>query len=371
VNVRTLFTGSLLLAITVVSWSAAGAAAAAAPAKDDGRPTGKGKSSTGKFDISAEPVAAKPRTYKFKATKKGSLGGAQVMTLVLDDPFGGRGETLPVQNNSADAREYDPLTSVAEAVRDLKPGTLIDVTTEKQKGKNVVTAISKTELKPGEELANSYVFVESKEEPANNNAGGGAVTVTLSKYGREVTVGVPMVRNGSDYKPDPKIDYVINRAQSGTVVEAKFRNENGRTVISEIHEYRKPERGTFGGLKETEFGEVKAAGFVIKADDGTDITFTLPGRESSKNGQKYMIPDPQALALVQRIKPDTQVEVRYHLAGRAWVMHGIDILTDKSKGAKPAGDDEMMKMDKDKSESDKPDSKSKDSKKPKAAAKGG
>jgi hypothetical protein len=84
-----------------------------------------------------------------------------------------------------------------------------------------------------------------------------------------------------------------------------------------------------------------------------------------------MVPDAQALALVQRLKPDTQVEVRYHLAGRAWVMHGIDILTDKSKGAKPAGDDEMMKMDKDKSESDKPDSKSKDSKKPKAAAKGG
>jgi hypothetical protein len=276
-----------------------------------------------------------------------------------------------VQNNSADSKEYDPLTNVADAVKDLKPGTLVDVTTEKQKGKNVVTAVSKTEIKPGEELPDSYVFVESKEEEAKNKGGMGAVTVTLSKYGREVTVGVPMVRSGNDYKPDPKVDYVINRAQSGTVVEAKFRKENGRTVISEVHEFRKPERGKFKEMKETEFGEVKAAGFVIKADDGTDITFTLPGRESTKNGQRYMIPDPQALATVQRLKPDTPVEVRYHLAGRAWVMHGIDILTDKTKGSKSSGDDEMMKMDKkDKSESDKPDKSSDQPKKPKAAAKG-
>jgi hypothetical protein len=109
---------------------------------------------------------------------------------------------------------------------------------------------------------------------------------------------------------------------------------------------------------------------VIKADDGTDITFTLPGRETTKNGQKYMIPDQQALAMVQRIKPDTPVEVRYHTAGRSWVMHGIDVLTDKNKGSKSAGDDEMMKMDKDKSGSDKPAADSKDTKKPKAAVKG-
>jgi hypothetical protein len=371
VNVRTLLTGSLL-AVAAVSWLAA---AAPTSAKDTGaaeKGSGKSKSATGKFDVSTDPGAvAKPKTYKFKATKKGSLGGAQAMTLVVQDPFDGRSETLLVQNNSADSKEYDPLTNVADAVKDLKPGTLIDVTTDKLKGRSVVTAVSKTEMKAGEELPDSYVFVESKEEEAKNKGGMGAVTVTLSKYGREVTVGVPMVRSGNDYKPDPKVDYVINRAQAGTVVEAKFKKENGRTVISEVHEYRKPERGTFKEMKETEFGDVKAAGFVIKADDGTDITFTLPGREASKNGQRYSIPDPQALAMVQRLKPDTPVEVRYHTAGRAWMMHGIEVLTDKNKSSKSAGDDEM-KMDKakDKSESDKPDKSSDQPKKPKAAPKG-
>jgi len=179
-----------------------------------------------------------------------------------------------------------------------------------------------------------------------------------------------MVRSGSEYKPDPKVDYVINRAQAGEVVEAKFRKESGRMVISEVHEYKKPERGTFKEMKETEFGDVKAAGFVIKAEDGTDITFTLPGRESTKNGQKFMIPDPQALATVQRLKPDTLVEVRYHTAGRAWVMHGIDVLTDKNKASKSAGDDEMKMDKKDKSESDKPAKSSDEPKKPKSAAKG-
>jgi hypothetical protein len=272
VNVRTLLTRSLL-AVVAVSWLAA-VPTTTAVAKDN-------KSAGGKFDVASDPgaaAAAKPRTYKFKATKKGALGGAQVMTLLVEDPFGGRSETLFVQNNSADAKEYDPVSSVADAVKDMKPGTLIDVTTEKQKGRNVVTAVSKTEIKPGEDLADAYVFVESRQEEPRNKGGVGAVTVTLSKYGREVTVGVPMVRDGNDYKPDPKIDYVINRAQAGTVVEAKFKKENGRMVVSEVHEYRKPERGTFKEMKQTDFGDVKAAGFVIKSYEGTDITFTLAGR---------------------------------------------------------------------------------------------
>jgi hypothetical protein len=84
VNVRALLTRSLLAAIAAVSWLAP----APASAKD------AGKSSTGKFDVSSDPAAvAKPKTYKFKATKKGALGGAQVMTLLVADPFDGRTET--------------------------------------------------------------------------------------------------------------------------------------------------------------------------------------------------------------------------------------------------------------------------------------
>jgi hypothetical protein len=367
VNIRTLAAGSMVV-VAALSWTAPAPAAEKDGASGD--KWGKGKSSTGKFDVSpggeSSTNTSKPQSWRFKSTKKGSLGGAQVMVLVVDNPFGGRGDALFVQNNS-DSKEYDPLTSVADVVKDLKPGALIDVTTEKQKGRVVVTSVNKTELKPGEDLPDAYVFIESREEQAKGKGGAPAVYVVLSKYGREATFGVPMVRSGNDYKPDPKIDYVVARAQSGQVVEAKFKSGQP-PVITEIHEWRKPERGKFKELKETEFGEVKSAGFVIKADDGTDITFTLPGRESTKNGKRYMVPDPQAVALVQRIKPDTQVEVRYHLAGRAWVMHGIDVLTDKNaKSPGSSGDDDMKMMDKEKSESDKPE---KESKKPKAATKG-
>ena len=62
------------------------------------------------------------------------------------------------------AKSWDDIVAqVRDKAKSSKPGTLIDVTTEKQEGRSVVTAVAKTEVKPGEELADGFVFVESKE----------------------------------------------------------------------------------------------------------------------------------------------------------------------------------------------------------------
>jgi hypothetical protein len=301
-------------------------------------------------------AAAKGRMYRFKGEKK--MGGAagQQMSLLVEDPFTGKSETLAVPNNDPTKKEYDPLTAVADVVKKLKPGDIIDVETEKQKGRAVVTAVSKAKVEPGEELPNGYVFVEQDEVEKN---GMPSITVTLRKFGREVKVGVPFKKDDeykdAKWEPDPKIDYVVRRLQSGAVVEALVRKGNP-PMLAEIYEYRPPEKGTFVGVKDVEYNNWPAAGFEIKAADGTTITFTLDGTEVTKNGKTIYQPNPQQFAAVKRIKPDSEVEVRYRLEGRMWMLRDIKVVSPPAtakKSGKTAPKDEAKTAEKTKDDAKK------------------
>jgi hypothetical protein len=164
-------------------------------------------------------------------------------------------------------------------------------------------------------------------------------------------------------KPDPKLDYTIGRMQSGMLVEAHVKNGKP-PMLTEIYELRAPERGKFVGVKETQINDSAAAGFEMKADDGTTITFTLEGRETSRNGKKILEPNAQQLKMIQKLKPETPIEVRYRLMGRAWMLRDLKVLGDttasaSAKGGRPAKsssssagsssseDPNKMKMDKD------------------------
>lgn len=289
------------------------------------------------------------RIYRFKAEKKTGGAAGQQMSLVVEDPFTGKSESLLVLNNDPSKKEYDPITAVADVVKELKPGDLIEVETEKQKGRTTVARVARADIAPGEESPNGFVFVEQDE---NDKNGMPSVTVTLRKFGRTVKVGVPFKKEKDNrdakWEPDPKIDYVVRRLQSGTVVEAMVRKGNP-PMLTEIYEYRPPEKGTFAGLKEVEFNNWPAAGFEIKATDGTVITFTIEGTELSKNGKTIYQPILQQLAAVKRIRPDTEVEVRYRLDGRAWMMRDIKILSQPAaakKATKPPAKDEIKTEDK-------------------------
>jgi hypothetical protein len=317
-----------------------------------------------------------PKIYHFKSEKKSAFGGGQAMSLMLEDALTGKVETLFVSNNDPNGKEYDPNTAVASAVKELSPGDLIQIETEKQKGRQVVTSVSKPDVKPGEEEKDGFVFVDQQSD---DKGGLENVVVTLSKFGREVKVGVPMTKEkynkggkggrggDGDWKPDPKIDNVIHKMPSGTVVIATIKQQSNKLpLLTSIYEYRKPERGQYVGPKEVEFNSHKAAGFEIKADDGQTITFTLEGQEVSKNGDTLYMPRQDQLAAVKRLKPGQEIEVHYRLDGRSWMLHDIKILTDKDKaaGAAKSGKSEDDKMkDKDDAKKDKKDEEKKDDKK--------
>jgi hypothetical protein len=319
--------------------------------KDDEMPAEKKDAkATEKADAKdvKDDAASKGKIYRFKAQKKGAVAGTQMMTLTVEDPFLNKTENLAVPNNDPASKQYDPLTAVADVVTELKPGDIIEVETEKQKGRTIVTSVSKAEVEPGEELPNGYVFVEQDESEVN---GMPSNTVTLKKFGRELKVVVPYKKDDeykdAKWEPDQKIDYVVRRLQAGTVVEAQFtRRGKGVPMITEIYEYRPPERGKFVGLKKVEFNSWPAAGFELKAADDTTITFTLDGSEVTKNGETLYAPNPQHLAAVKRLKPDTEIEVRYRVDGRTWIMRDVKVLapppvakkSSKTTG-KTAGDD--------------------------------
>ena len=315
------------------------------------------KADAGKSTKSKSTIASadgKPKVYLFKGEKRVKSAGGEMLTLLVSDAFTGKSETLYVPGNDPASKEYDPKTEIRELVEaGLEPGTPLDVTTEKQKGRLMATSVKKTDIKPGEEAPNGFVFVESREDEKTK-----AVAVTLSKFGRELVVGVPMIKQDeyedAEWQPDPKIDYVVRRLQAGMVVDAVMKKQSNRVMIAEIYEYRKPERGKFAGLKEVEFNNWPAAGFEIAAEDGTTITFTIDGIEQTRNGKTMFVPNPQQLGMVKRIKKGTDVEVRYRLDGRTWMMRDIkpiaaakvDRKSEKSSGAaEKAKDDEMKKDD--------------------------
>jgi hypothetical protein len=315
------------------------------------------KSSSKEKDKSKEDAAAaeaKPRVYFFKGQKKASLGGAQAMVLQLEDPFNKHVDSLFVPNNDPEKKEYDPQTDVADFVKDLEPGTAVEVQTEKVKGRILVKSVGKADIKPGEDMPNGFIFIDQKMEKTRS---GDMVVVTLSKFGREEKFGVPMVKSkdATGMAPDPKIDYVITKLGGGAVVEATVRKGNP-PMITEIYEYKKPEQGKFIGLAETKYHGMPAQGFEITATDGTKIAITFESTEQTKNKEKTYVANPQQLKLVRSIKPDTDVEVRYRVDGTTWVLRDIKPLNaagasadakKSGKSSKTAKSDDSDMKDKD------------------------
>jgi hypothetical protein len=243
---------------------------------------------------------------------------------------------------------------VASAVESLEEGAPIQVEAAKEKGKWMVTSLSKADIKPGEELPTSYVYVETDE--SEDRGGNKTVVVTLTKFGREIKVKVPMWKNDeykdANWEPDPKIDSQLRRLQAGEVVDAIIKPGRPPELV-EINRFYPPERGKFVGLKETRYDGAAAAAFEMIAADGTTITITLDGKMQERGNTKTLVPYPKMLSAVKKIKPDTEIIVIYREDGQTMFLRDLKFpkAGDKSAAAgadgkgkmKPEGDDETDK----------------------------
>lgn len=342
------------------------AAAKEADADDDAE-TDAGENSNGKNGKTArngkEPQA---KIYFLKSQKKAKLNGAEVLSLVLQDVFTGKSETMFVPNSDPKGREYDPLPDVAAVVEALEDGAPVEVKAVKEKGKWMVSSLAKADVQPGEELPTGYVYVATEEK--EDRGGNKTVLVTLRKFGREIKVKVPMWKNDeykdANWEPDPKIDYELRRLQAGEVVEAQIKKGRPPEIV-ELYRFYPPERGKFVKVKDTTFNGAAAAAFEMLAEDGTTVTITLPGVEQPRGDTKVLMPNRKMLNAVKKIKPDTEIIVLYREDGQTMFLR--DIKFPKPTGDKAAsGADDKNKMKpegKDKPAGDKPAESADDEKK--------
>lgn len=320
--------------------------------KDDesdtnGKPD-KARDKTGGKNGNSSKNAKEPQAkiYLLKTQKKAKLNGAEVMSVVLTDVFSGKTQTMFVPNSDPKGREYDPLPDVAAAVESIEEGAAVQVEAAKERGKWMISSLSRADIKPGEELPNTYVYVETDE--IEDRGGNKTVVVTLTKFGREIKVKVPMWKNDeykdANWEPDPKIDSQLRRLQAGEVVDAIIKPGRPPELV-EINRFYPPERGKFVGLKETRYDGAVAAAFEMIATDGTTLTITLDGKMQERGNTKVLVPYPKMLSAVKKIKPDTEIIVIYREDGQTMFLR--DLRFPKSGDKAAASGDKMKPQEKD------------------------
>ena len=318
--------------------SAEPAAGVKAKMEESMSPGGDAMDAKGKSGPAAKPAksSAETRVFRFKGEKKASFGEAPALALVLEDALTGKSETIYVPNT--DPAKYGPVAEVADAMKEIKPGDLVEVRTDRQKGKTIATSLAKAEFVAGEDRPKGYVFVGWDRK--KNAKGETEMALRLKKFGKEAIVMVPLTleRDTGDWNPSRDVEYVLGRVQPGEAVEADIK-PGKPPVLDKIYEYYRPERGKFIGLGEMDFNGYTALAVEMVGNDGTKLRIRLPGTEQYKNGKRIMMPDPAQVAMIRRIKPDSEIEV-FTRTRNDYVLREISVVSppekksDKSESAK-------------------------------------
>ena len=331
-NARIAWCSGLIVASALLCASAWAEPAAGVKAKlEESMSPGDAMDAKDKPGTSAKAAksTAESRIFRFKGEKKASLGEAPALALVLEDALTGKSETIYVPN--ADPAKYGPVAEVADAMKEIKPGDLVEVRTDRQKGKTIATSLSKAEFVRGEDRPKGYVFVGWDRK--KNAKGETEMALRLKKFGREAIVMVPLTlnRDTGDWNPSRDVEYVLGRVQPGEAVEADIK-PGKPPVLEKIYEYYRPERGKFVGLGEMDFNGYTALAVEMVGNDGTKLRIRLPGTEQYKNGKRIMMPDPAQVAMIRRIKPDSEIEV-FTRTRNDYVLREISVISPPDKKA--------------------------------------
>ena len=308
VKVRNVWT--LLVCLAVCAAGARGADEMEAPATS--KPADKTKPAT--------------KLYRYKGQKVAGAGGsAQSTVLLLEDLISGRSDNLHVAPEKP---------AVIDVVKDLAPGTPIEVLTERHKGRPVVVGINTSPLAPGEDRPNVYVLVDWDRKKQSD--GKPIMAVKLRKFGREFIAVIPLTHNRQtdDWQPPGSVENTLGRVERGNVVEAVLKPGNP-PVVRDLLIYRPPEQGKFIEFTQKELdGGTTAAAFTMLARDGVTVTVTLPGVPKVVNGTKVLAPDPNQLRKVQSIKPDSEIEITL-MPGDRYILRDIKVLGKPASPVEP------------------------------------
>lgn len=247
---------------------------------------------------------------KFRSASRSMLNGRTYLVVSVEGP-GGQVARVAIPNKGGNRVQYDPDNHLADAVQDLKPGDLVEISVEMPRlGRPaMLRSIKPYELKPGEDQPNGYVFAGTDEQQSGSST---QTIVELTKLGQKIKVSVARTKSAAGaYEADPKIVSDLSQFKEGDSVFAEI---SGGTLIT-IEPYTDPQFGKLIKIDETEVDGHKVKTAHID-QDGKTIDAMVPGKA---NGRAWS-PDTMITRQLSRLKPGEQVQFRTKDdSGKSWI----------------------------------------------------
>ncbi len=213
--------------------------------------------------------------------------------------------------------------SIGKILADAKPGDYLTLSLQKQFNHVYVTSLVPYGLRPGENLPNIYVFVETSASTEGKTE---TTAVKVYKLGKFATLAIPSVRDKDSGKlvADPEMIRETGQFSKGDSVEVALRGGSA-PAIKTINAYAAPRAAVFAKLTDADVEGGKTPAIEV-AIDGADTTILVPGKKDSKG---KWISDAALASAVKRFKKDDNVTVRFFGdEGKNW-------LKEISKASKP------------------------------------
>jgi hypothetical protein len=234
---------------------------------------------------------------------KGGTSSGHPTLFVLVSPMGKRGTVALTVPNRGERGSAKPDPKIVNALRSLKKGDLVRVSTQVQRGRAFLRSVHAYEPQEGEDDPIGYVFLQSDNVRVGRQI---YLVVALEKLGRKTEAFVPNRRSGSGkMEPDLELTMKVAGCKKGAVVDAEFSGSGRRRYLRYIGPYEPPVQGEFGKLVEEQAGDGKTARLEIKVD-GKTRSFQVASRGKGKSAA----PDPRVLAAARRFKEGDRVEVK-------------------------------------------------------------
>ena len=200
----------------------------------------------------------------------------------------------------------------AASLKDLKGGEYLNIEVTKRDNKQVVTAFTMYELKPGEDEENVYIFKGTTEDKMH-------IVLKATKLGKEYAFVVPSIKEKDRLVPKPDFQ-VVTDLTDGDSVEIQASGTGPSAVAKVIRKYEEPKIGTFVKLSEETVEKVRTTKVAIKDDSDAEQTLTVQAR------------NPGLLAKLKKFKFTEGDKVQYRTADEK----GTTVLIDIKPAAKDA-----------------------------------
>jgi hypothetical protein len=279
---------------------------------------------TGVAVLAAACLAASAGDVVIKSvgTRVGTFMGKPSMFLTGTPVSGSLPVSLAIPNVSLGPKvritKADPNPAIMSVIQDAKPGDYFRVSFLGAGAKAQVQSVSPYTLQPGEDEPNIYRYVDKGQEKVGD---GFRKTVTVSRFGENFTMTVPMVAGAAD----TQIMQAVDGANAQTLLEIISIRSGKKYAIKTLKIYEPPKEYTF--VKAVQAGKDITA---IEVKDG-DKTVKIDLDPKAENSAAL-------LKKVHEFKAGQSVLVRSSASGDATVLLDIKAKEDKTNPtSKPGG----------------------------------